>query len=198
LGDSFIVISGLFDDVTDPMPAQSVVQYSLTCLDTIEELNILMNAALQLRVGVYSGGELYVRVSQRKHDFHVVGTPLTIARTLESHATPGTVNVSGSTYRHICNGQYQIELHEPVDVPGIGKEETYTVSAARRVQGSGSRYKAPMVQSSGSMHMSMFQVPTLNQLMNSSVNPDGSVSGTAGGDGFALPSVDFLVSTGLG
>jgi class 3 adenylate cyclase len=192
MGDGYVVGAGFLNPDSKTESAMTVIQFGLGCHELIEQVNIAVGAGLTLRIGGHLGGDL--RFGVLDNVFEVVGPPLWVARQLESRCLEHTVNISECMYEFIAHGEFQIDPHEKIELEGLGLKQTYSISPVKRVAGSGSRYQAGFgVHASGSTHMSMFQVPSLVQLMSSG----GTDMGIGASDeDYAPPTLDFLMNPG--
>jgi PAS domain S-box-containing protein len=168
-GDLYFVACGLFAAENDPVPAQTAVQFALKCIERVEDMNAKQNTGYQLQVGMHSGGTVYVGVDESKQAYQVVGSSLSIARKLNSRALPGTVNISGETYKSVSAQEYQVDPHEPLAVGTLGLFETYSLSAVHRVVGIGSR--TSLTRLSASPSATRFEMPSLNTLIGNDGEP---------------------------
>jgi PAS domain S-box-containing protein len=129
IGDDYMAAAGLFNPDIDPAKhANQVVQFAIECLDAIEELNEQLNASLEVRVGVNTGGPLIAGVlGTDKPLFDIIGDPINIAARLQSTDIPGLVQISQDTYDKIAGGPFNIEQRGEIELKGKGKRMTYVV-----------------------------------------------------------------------
>jgi guanylate cyclase len=178
LGDIYVVAAGLFCSDTEITPwTMDLLHFSVRCLEKMEELNVQLNSNLQLKIGLHTGGPLFIGVVGDKNNFTVIGGPVLCAQELERRAQPGTINMSASAYENVAPGTFQIEEHEDVVLGDFGQQMTYTVSFGNKMAPHGSRCPPDMLSKSGdrSGHGSAFPMPSLVMLMGSM--PGGSVIG---------------------
>lgn len=88
-----------------------------------------MNALLQVRIGVNSGGPLIAGVlGTDKLLFDIIGDPINVASRLQSTDIPGFVQISQQTYEYVAdNESFHIEQRGEVELKGKGKQMTYLV-----------------------------------------------------------------------
>jgi PAS domain S-box-containing protein len=129
IGDDYMAAGGLFNPEQEPAAhANQVVQFALECLDAIEDLNEQLNASLQVRIGVNTGGPIIAGVlGTDKPLFDIIGDPINIAARLQSTDIPGFVQVSQDTYDKIAGGPFQIDQRGEIELKGKGKRMTYVV-----------------------------------------------------------------------
>jgi PAS domain S-box-containing protein len=189
-GDVYMLAAGFFDPDFRAASATKVVQCALECHDLLEQVNLTLVAGLTLRIGAHIGGPLFLTV--KDNTFSAVGPPLEIVRILESRALERTVNISEHMYESISRTDFDIEPHEAIVIQSEDVAMTYSVSPGKRVAGSGSRYQMTFgVSTSSSTHMSMFQVPSLVQLIGE------DATGMGDPEAYAPPSLDFLIDSNI-
>lgn len=129
IGDIYMAAGGLFSPDLEPnQHANQVLQFSLQALEAIEELNIQLNASLQVRIGINSGGPLIAGVLGTDRPlFDIIGDPINIAARLQSTDVPGLVQISQGCYDLVANGPYKIEQRGEIELKGKGKRMTYLV-----------------------------------------------------------------------
>lgn len=136
IGDDYMLAAGLFNPDCDPSEhATQVVSFALECLDAIEDLNEnVLNASLQVRIGVNSGGPLIAGVlGTDKPLFDIIGDPINVASRLQSTDIPGFIQISQQSYEYVSkNAQFHIEQRGEVELKGKGKQMTYLVHPHER------------------------------------------------------------------
>ncbi|OHS98219.1 adenylate cyclase type [Tritrichomonas foetus] len=142
IGDDYMGAAGLFNPDSDPKEhAQQVVQFSLECLDAIEDLNEHLNASLQVRIGVNTNGPLIAGVlGTDKPLFDIIGDPINVAARLQSTDIPGCVQISQGTYDCVADSQFKIESRGEIELKGKGKQMTYLVYPSMRVNQSNASF----------------------------------------------------------
>jgi guanylate cyclase len=188
-GDVYVIAAGFFDPDYRARSATKVVQCALECHDLLEQVNLTLVAGLTLRIGAHLGGSLFLTV--QGNSFSALGSPLETVRILESKSLDRTVNISDTMYESLSRTDFDIEPHEKIMVRGEGEKMTYSVGPGKRVAGSGSRYQITQsfgVSASESTHMSMFQVPSLVQLMGT------DITAMEPAETYAPPTLDFLIN----
>ena len=111
MGDCYIAASGIFGKNVDlKISAQQALQFAFQSMSGIEELNININANLQIRIGITTYGPLYAGIlSKNKPIFSAFGKPIEIALQLERNASPGHIDMTQSTYDLVNSLPYQID-----------------------------------------------------------------------------------------
>ena len=136
IGDDYMSAAGLFNTDVDPSShAIQMVKFALECLDAIEELNEQLNASLQVRIGINTGGPLIAGVlGTDKPLFDIIGDPINVAARLQSTDIPGLVQISKACYELIANENFEIEPRGEVELKGKGKQMTYLVHPSRLLE----------------------------------------------------------------
>ncbi|KAH0794780.1 Adenylate and Guanylate cyclase catalytic domain containing protein [Histomonas meleagridis] len=136
IGDDYMAAAGLFNPESQPSQhALQVVKFALDCLNVIEELNDQLDANLQVRVGINTGGPLIAGVlGTDKPLFDIIGDPINVAARLQSTDIPGLVQISQGTYDLVCNEDLDIEQRGKIELKGKGLQMTYLVHPRERFQ----------------------------------------------------------------
>ena len=130
MGELYFAAGGLFStpDIAPSAHANDVVNFSLSCLDSIEEINIQMNSNIQIQIGVHTGGPITAGVlSIDKQIFDIVGTSVTVCQQIKEKSLPGSITISNDTYELVNNGPYQIKPFQEIELKGIGTQMTYSI-----------------------------------------------------------------------
>ena len=136
IGDIYMAAGGLFSD--DEVPAKShaeqVLNFGVDCLNELEDVNIKLNANLQLRVGINTSGPILAGVlGTDKPVFDIIGDPINIAARLQTTDIPGKIQIAKSTYELISEEDFEIEERGEVYLKGKGKTTSYLVSPLRNI-----------------------------------------------------------------
>lgn len=112
IGDAFMAAANISTSVTDPV---------LNCIQTGAEMLTAARAVpphWDLRIGIHVGPVVAGVVGTQRYSFDIWGDTVNTAARVESHGTPGAVNVSGDAWQqvaHLCRGASSM-----VDVKGKG------------------------------------------------------------------------------
>ncbi|OHT13545.1 Adenylate and Guanylate cyclase catalytic domain containing protein [Tritrichomonas foetus] len=129
IGDIYMAAGGLFNPDAEPSThADQVIQFGLQALDAIEELNIQLNANLQIRIGVNTDGPLIAGVLGAERPlFDIVGGPILVAAKLQQTDVAGSIQISEGTYKHIAGTCYRIVQRGLMNLGNGVKQLTYFV-----------------------------------------------------------------------
>lgn len=76
---------------------------------------------LEVRVGINTGKVLAGHIGKEKADYTVMGDAVNLASRMESMATPGRVQISHNTYRHVRR-KFNFEAKGALKVKGLSRE----------------------------------------------------------------------------
>ena len=124
IGDAYMAVCGLPD--ANPDHAQTSVRFALALHDSIDKFNWETGHSLSLRIGLNSGPVVAGVIGLKKFIYDLWGDTVNTASRLESHGTPGTIQITESTFQHL-QSQFHIEPLGLVDVKGKGRMMTYRV-----------------------------------------------------------------------
>lgn len=136
IGDVYMAAAGIFNqDIPPTEPAKEAVKSCLKCLRSMEDINTRLNASLEVRIGVNSGGPLIGGIlGVDKPTFDIIGDPINIASRLQSSDIPGRVQISASTKELIQGPEFSIEERGEVFLKGKGNTLTYFVALATKAE----------------------------------------------------------------
>ena len=136
IGDIYMAAAGLFSDESEPPKshAEQILRFGLDCLTSLDDVNLKLNANLQLRVGINSGGPLLAGVlGTDKPVFDIIGDPINVAARLQTTDVPGKIQIPQSTYDLVKDDDFQIEVRGEVFLKGKGKTISYLVTPATNI-----------------------------------------------------------------
>lgn len=131
IGDVYMAAAGLFggEDMQPKDHATQTVKFGLECLSELDDVNVKLNANLQVRIGVNSGGPLLAGVlGTDKPVFDIIGDPINVASRLQSTDVPGKIQIPQSTYELIQGADFNVEQRGEIYLKGKGKTMAYLVS----------------------------------------------------------------------
>lgn len=75
--------------------AEQILTFGVDCLNELKEVNIKLNANLQLRIGINSGGPILAGVlGTDKTVFDIIGNPINVAARLQTTDLSGKIQIS--------------------------------------------------------------------------------------------------------
>ncbi|KAK8842310.1 hypothetical protein M9Y10_025887 [Tritrichomonas musculus] len=133
IGDVYMCAGGLFTPEEQPVThAEQMTKFGLECLQVLEDANVKLNAMLNVRIGINTGGPLIAGVlGTDKPTFDIIGDPINIASRLQSTDVPGRIQISQNTFDLINQLDFSIESRGEVFLKGKGKQQAYLVSSAK-------------------------------------------------------------------
>lgn len=133
IGDVYMCAGGLFSPEEQPVThAEQMIKFGHECLQVLEDSNVKLNAMLNVRIGINTGGPLIAGVlGTDKPTFDIIGDPINIASRLQSTDVPGRIQISQNTYELINQLDFLIEARGDVFLKGKGKQPAYFVSALK-------------------------------------------------------------------
>jgi len=129
IGDVYMCASGLFSsEDQNANHAEQIIRFGLDALQQLEETNIKLNANLNVRIGVNSGGPLIAGVlGTDKPVFDIIGDPINVASRLCSTDIAGRIQISQGTYDMISQLDFSIEQRGEIFLKGKGKTMAYLI-----------------------------------------------------------------------
>jgi adenylate cyclase len=118
IGDAYMAAAGL------PMPrpdhAESIADFALAMLHTLEALSPTMDVPFQIRIGIHTGPVVAGVIGSHRFLYDIWGESVNLASRLE---LPGRIHVSPQL-SEILASRYQLEPRGPIKLRGIGKLRT--------------------------------------------------------------------------
>jgi adenylate cyclase len=126
IGDGYLVAAGIPTPRADH--AHAAARMALAMRQALADLPAA--AGLSLRVGIDSGPVVAGVIGRTKFGYDLWGDTVNTASRMESHAPPGTIQVSERTFRRIDDG-FALERRTGVSIKGKGEMTTYVLLAER-------------------------------------------------------------------
>jgi len=130
IGDVYMCAGGLFNPNSPPAQhAEQMTRFAIEAIQQLEEINVKLNANLNVRIGINTGGPLIAGVlGTDKPVFDIIGDTINVASRLQSTSIAGKIQITHATYELIQNFEFEIETRGEVFLKGKGKTQTYLVS----------------------------------------------------------------------
>ena len=122
IGDCYMVAAG----VPTPRPdhAQALALMALDMREAMRESDEVAHFGLELRIGVNSGPVVAGVIGRKRFLYDLWGDAVNTASRMESHGTPGQIQVTAST-RELLVDDFELEPRGTVTIKGKGAIETW-------------------------------------------------------------------------
>ena len=122
IGDCYMAAAGI--PTPRPDHAQAMANLALDMLDAMRLDKEVVDLRLQLRIGINSGPVVAGVIGRKRFLYDLWGDAVNIASRMESHGTPGRIQISRSTYELIAE-EFECEPRGSVSVKGKGEMDTW-------------------------------------------------------------------------
>ena len=122
IGDCYMVAAGI--PTPRPDHATALAGLALDMLDAMRDDKDVAHLGLQLRIGINSGPVVAGVIGRKRFLYDLWGDAVNIASRMESHGTPGRIQISGSTYELVADA-FECQPRGPVAVKGKGEMNTW-------------------------------------------------------------------------
>jgi len=106
--------------------AVKCVKAARSMLAFLEERNSKSTLKWELKIGIHSGPVIGGIIDNKSLRFDLWGDTVNLASRLESHGTPGMVNISATTYSQVKD-HFTCEYRGKFEVKGKGDVDMYFV-----------------------------------------------------------------------
>jgi adenylate cyclase len=124
IGDAYMVAGGI------PLPqedhAEAVAEMALAMGPEVARLAAETGLPLQVRIGIDAGSVVAGVIGRAKFSYDLWGDTVNTASRMESHAQPGTIQVTERAYERLRD-RYELSPRGTVDVKGKGPMTTYVL-----------------------------------------------------------------------
>jgi guanylate cyclase len=128
IGDAYMVVGGI------PLPRQdhpqAIAEMALAMGSEFARIANETGHSLQVRVGIDTGPVVAGVIGRAKFIYDLWGDTVNTASRMESHAPPGTVQVTERTYERL-RMRYEFRPRETIDVKGKGPMRPYLLLGRR-------------------------------------------------------------------
>jgi class 3 adenylate cyclase len=124
IGDAYMVAGGI------PLPqadhAEAVAEMALAMGPEVAPLAAETGLPLQVRIGIDAGSVVAGVIGRAKFSYDLWGDTVNTASRMESHAEPGTIQVTERAYERLRD-RYELSPRGTVEVKGKGPMTTYVL-----------------------------------------------------------------------
>jgi adenylate cyclase len=122
IGDSYMAVSGVPTPRADHAPAAA--EMALAMQAAITRLNHEHETLWRLRIGLHTGPVIAGIIGTKKFTYDLWGDTVNTASRMESHGSPGQIQVSEETYQKLRQ-RFHLTRRGVIDVKGKGMMTTY-------------------------------------------------------------------------
>jgi adenylate cyclase len=122
IGDCYMVAAGVPTPRSDH--ARALAFMALDMLDAMRPHDEFGHLGLELRVGINSGPVVAGVIGRKRFLYDLWGDAVNTASRMESHGTPGRIQITRSTY-DLLAGEFECEPRGTIDVKGKGEIEAW-------------------------------------------------------------------------
>jgi adenylate cyclase len=133
IGDCYMVAAG----VPTPRPdhARALALMALDMLEAMRSDDGVGRLGLELRVGINSGPVVAGVIGRKRFLYDLWGDAVNTASRMESHGTPGRIQISRATYELLAD-EFECEPRGTIAIKGKGEIEVWYLNRARTASNS--------------------------------------------------------------
>jgi guanylate cyclase len=128
IGDCYMAASGVPEATADH--ARRAALLALDMRESIESSPVAEGLGLELRIGINSGPVVAGVIGSKRFLYDLWGDSVNTASRMESHGTPGQIQVTRATY-DLLKDEFVCTHRGTIDVKGKGAMETWYVMGSR-------------------------------------------------------------------
>ena len=132
IGDCYMVAAGVPSPRSDH--AQALASLALDMLEAMRLPDVVGDLGMELRVGINSGPVVAGVIGRKRFLYDLWGDAVNTASRMESHGTPGRIQITRATYE-LINDAFVCEPRGTVAVKGKGELETWYLLGRRETAG---------------------------------------------------------------
>jgi adenylate cyclase len=129
IGDAYMAASGVPEPAGDHL--ERLARMALSMLDVMDKMRRERGLDLNIRIGLASGPVMAGVIGRQKFSYDIWGDAVNLAARLESLSQPGRIHICPKC-RERLERQFHIESRGPIDIKGVGQQETWFLLAERK------------------------------------------------------------------
>jgi adenylate cyclase len=122
IGDCYMVVGGLPE--LKPDHAEAMAKMALGMMTIVHKAGKQIGETIDVRIGMHTGPVVAGVIGKRKFTYDVWGDTVNVASRMESHGTPGMIQLTAATHR-ILDGKFAMKPRGTIAVKGKGEMETW-------------------------------------------------------------------------
>jgi class 3 adenylate cyclase len=128
IGDAYMVVGGLPNP--DANHAGAIAEMALEMQQVISRFRADTGEPFRLRIGINTGPVVSGVIGLKKFSYDLWGNSVNVASRMESQGIPGKIQVTESTYLHLCD-RYVLVPRGTIQVKGWGEMNTYFLAGRK-------------------------------------------------------------------
>jgi adenylate cyclase len=131
IGDSYMAAAGVPAPRTDH--ARVMALMAIDMREAMRSQDGVGHLGLELRIGINSGPVVAGVIGRKRFLYDLWGDAVNMASRMESHGTPGQIQVTRATYE-LLNDEFELEPRGTVPIKGKGDVETWYLVGRRAAE----------------------------------------------------------------
>ena len=129
IGDCYMVAAGVPTPRRDH--AQALALMAIDMVEAMKSSDDVGHLGLELRVGINSGPVVAGVIGRKRFLYDLWGDAVNTASRMESHGTPGRIQITRATYELVCD-EFECEPRGTISIKGKGEMEVWYLLGRRR------------------------------------------------------------------
>ncbi|HET9082807.1 MAG TPA: adenylate/guanylate cyclase domain-containing protein, partial [Candidatus Limnocylindrales bacterium] len=128
IGDSYMAAAGV--PTPDPDHARVMALMAIDMREAMRTQDAMGHLGLELRIGINSGPVVAGVIGRKRFLYDLWGDAVNMASRMESHGTPGQIQVTQATYE-LLRDEFELKPRGTVTIKGKGEIETWYLVGSR-------------------------------------------------------------------